>query len=316
MSENPLAPAAPTPAAGTTPGGFTFRRAYWDDPAARAAYRSFLVDIHGLDLGLWEQRGFWDDRYVPYSLFDGDRVVASVCLYSLDMALGGRRCRLGQFSGVGTRPELRRRGLNRWLTEQAMRDTAGTHEGYFLFADDDAVPFYQRCGFVPVEEQIQTLAVPALPRPRAGLRKLDPADENDRALVYRLACDRAPVSEVLGVLAPRLVMFHFLYTLADCTYHVPDLGAVIAFRAGGEDGAALTLYDVIGREVPPFEALHPYLAPWPHREVAFHFVPDRMDATPTAARALPGSNTHVDARLQPLLQRPGAGFVFPFVAHA
>lgn len=293
----------------TPPGSFTFRHAFWDDPRARAAYRSFLVDIHGLDLGLWEQRGFWDERYVAYSLFDGDRIVASVSLYSMDMVLGGRRCRLGQLSGVGTRPELRRRGLNRWLGEQAMRDTAGTHEGYFLFADDDAVPFYRRCGFVPVEEEIQTLAVPALPRPRAGLRKLDPADEHDRALVYRLACDRAPISNVLGVLAPKLVMFHFLYILEGCTYYAADLDVVVAFRV---NDATLTLFDVIGREVPPFAALHPYLATWPHREVAFHFVPDRMDVTPTGARPLLGDNTHVDSRLQ----LPVAGCIFPFVAHA
>ena len=293
----------------TTIDGYTFRRAYWDDPRARAAYQAFLIDIHRLDLGPWEKHGFWDERYVPYSLFDGDRVVASVCLYDMDMVLAGRRCRLGQLSGVGTRPELRRRGLNRWLTEQALRDTAGTHEGYFLFADDDAVPFYQRCGFVPVEEQIQTLTTSTLPAPRSGLRKLDPADEDDRALVYRLACERAPVSNVLGVLGPKLVMFHFLYILEGCTYYAADLDVVVAFRV---NGGALTLFDVIGREVPPFAALHPYLATQPHREVAFHFVPDRMDVTPTGARPLHGANTHLDARLR----LPAPGCVFPFVAHA
>lgn len=293
----------------TTLDGFTFRRAYWDDPRARAAYQAFLIDIHGLDLGRWEQHGFWDDRYVPYSLFDGDRVVASVCLYDLDMVLAGRRCRLGQLSGVGTRPALRRRGYNRWLTEQALRDTAGTHEGTFLFADDDAIPFYRRCGFVPVGEDIQTLATPRLPAPRAGLRKLDPADENDRALVYRLACERAPVSHVLGVLAPRLAMFHFLYILEGCTYHAADLDVVLAFRV--KDGT-LTLFDVMGRAVPPFAALHPYLAAQPHTEVAFHFVPDRMDVTPTGARPLLGDNAHLDPRLRLPVDR----CIFPFVAHA
>jgi GNAT superfamily N-acetyltransferase len=289
--------------------GYTFRHAYWDDPRARAAYQAFLVDIHGLDLGRWEQRGFWDDRYVPYSLFDGERIVASVCLYDMDMVVAGRRCRLGQFSGVGTRPELRRQGLSRWLGEQAMRDAARTHEGFFLFADDGAVPFYQRCGFVPVEQQLQTIATPTLPAPRAGLRRLDPGDASDLALVYQLARERAPVSHVLGVLQPRLLMFHFLYTLQDCTYYVADLDVLLAFRV---NGAELTLYDVVGREVPPFAALHPYLATRPHRAVAFHFVPDRMDITPTGARPVPGDNAHIDARLR----LPGPGCAFPFVAHA
>ena len=52
----------------------------------------------------------------------------------MDMVIGGRKSRVGQFSGVATHPQFRRRGLNRWLTEQAMQWASKTHDGFFLFA--------------------------------------------------------------------------------------------------------------------------------------------------------------------------------------
>jgi GNAT superfamily N-acetyltransferase len=293
------------------PEVLVFRSAYWDDPAARAAFKSFLIDIHGLDLSEWERCGYWDERYVPYSLFDGSgRVAASACLYSMDAVLGGRRCVLGQLSAMGTRPELRRRGLARRLLERAMSDSAAEgHAGTFLFANDEAVPFYRRCGFVPVAEETPTLAVTSPPAPRPGIRRLDPTDAADRALVYRRASERAAVSNVLGAIAPKLVMFHFLHTLAEHTYHIADVDAVVAF--GVRDGV-LSLYDVIARKMPSLADIHPYLGIAPHREIVFHFAPDRLGVTPTGSRPLPGNNAHRDQRLR----LPDGACVFPFTAHA
>jgi len=102
---------------------------------------------------------------------------------------------------VGTLPAFRRRGLNRWLTEQAIHWAAPTHEGFFLFADREAIPFYAKCGFAAAPESSFMLAVePPVPRP--GLRKLDPADDRDLHRIYRLACERSPVSDRLGFSTP------------------------------------------------------------------------------------------------------------------
>jgi GNAT superfamily N-acetyltransferase len=291
--------------------GLVFRQAYCDDPQARTAFKSFLIDIFGLDLTEWERCGYWDERYVPYSLFDtGGRIVASSSLYSMDAVLDGRRCVMGQISAMGTRPEFRRRGLARQLLEGAMLDAAAHgYAGTFLFASDEALPFYRRCGFAPVAEEAPTLTVTSLPPARSGIRRLDPADPADRALVYRLASERAPVSNLLSAGTPKLVMVHFLYTLAERTFHIADLDAIVAF--GVHDGV-LTLYDVIAREMPTLAAIHPYLAGEPHREIVFHFMPDRLDVTPTGFRPLPGNNAHRDERLK----LPAGASVFPFTAQA
>ncbi len=288
--------------------GLVLRSHYWDDRRAKDAFKAFLLDIHNLDLTLWDEAGFWDDHYTAFSLFDGERVVSSVCLYSMDMVIDGLRRRVGQFSGVGTLPSFRRRGLNRWLTERVLEWATPTHDGFFLFADEEAVPFYERCGFVPVRETIATLATD-VPQPRGALVKLDPERDRDLQRVYALACARTPVSDALGVLTPKLLMFHFLYTLRDHAYYVEDLDVVAFFKLS--DGK-LILYDVLGRHVPSFSELQPYLGLRPYREVWFLFMPDRMLIEPTGRTTPADNNTHI----HPTLRLPVRDVLFPYVAHA
>jgi GNAT superfamily N-acetyltransferase len=297
--------------------GLSFRSHYWDDRPARDAFKRFLVRVFGLDLSLWEREGFWDrERYAPFSLFDGDQITASVCLYSLDMVIGGRRCRVGQFSGVGTLPPYRRHGLARWLTERALEWAAPSHAGFFLFATDEAVPFYARCGFVPVREGAPTVAMdeprtklPSGAGARSAPRRLDPANPRDVALVYRFASEREPVSDVLGVLDANLLMFHFLYGLRDCAYHAPALDAVLFLR---REGRRVTLFDVVARRVPPLSELCDCLPAHPNRELLFQFETDKLSIETFSRTPLPGNNAHV----HPTLEMPLAGCVFPYVCRA
>lgn len=292
-----------------TPAGLTFRSRYWDDRPAREAFQRFLIDIHGLDLGLWERRGFWDhEGYLPFSLFDGDLVVASLCVYSLRGVIDGEPRRIGQFSGVGTAPELRRRGLNRWLTERALANLGPTHDGFFLFSAPDAVPFYRRCGFAPLMQRAAVIRVDA-PLARPGARCLDLDRAADLDLLVSLARERTPVSRVLGVHSTNLLMFHVLYAFRDRVWYLPDLDVVVLF--GVADGR-LTLVDVIGREMPTFADLHPYLPAESHREVRFGFAPDRLDVHVDETVALEDDHTHV----WPGLTLPRGEPMFPHTAHA
>ncbi len=292
-----------------TPKDLRFRSRYWDDLPAREAFKRFLIDIHGLDLGLWERRGFWDlDDYLPFSLFDGDRVVAHLCVFSLDAVVGGERRRLGQFSGVGTAPERRRQGLNRRLTERALEELGATHDGFFLFSAPDAVPFYRRCGFEPVMQKATVVEVEG-EGAVGGARRLDLDDEDDLDLLVRLARERTPVSHVLAAHSVNLLMFHVLYDFADRVWYLPDLDVAVLF--GVADGC-LTLVDVIGPAMPSFDELHPRLPAGPHRRVRFGFVPDRLGVEDAPTLALGDDHAHV----WPGLNLPAGEPVFPHTVHA
>jgi GNAT superfamily N-acetyltransferase len=288
---------------------YTFRTAYWADPAARAEFKRFLVEIHGLDLTEWETAGYWDqENYRPFSLFDGDRIVSHLCLYSMDLVVDGRPCRVGQFSGVGTAASHRRQGLGRWLTVRALDWAAPTHDGFFLLSSEGAVEFYRNSGFTAAEESVDVLRAQCPPA-RAGLVALDPDSSEDRDRVFELASQRCAVSDVLGSLNARLLMFHWLYGLRDCAFWIEEL-AVVVFASWR--GGRLTVHDVVGRSVPRFDDLHPFLAGTPHDEVEFLFPTDLLHIEPTASRRLEDNLTHVMAPFA----LPGRGVALPCTCHA
>jgi ribosomal protein S18 acetylase RimI-like enzyme len=285
----------------------SIRTDYWDDPAATRAFQDFMIAMFNLDFSRWRAGGYWDTDYRPISYFDAGRVVSNVCVYSLPMVVDGRRVQVAQLSAVGTLPDYRGRGLNRTLTRMA-EERATAHPFLFLFADDEALPFYRKLGFRAVIESEPVLAIRGV-RPQPGARSLDPGCEDDRALLYDLARRRATVSDRLGVLNAKLVMFHALYTLRDRALYIPQLELVVFCK---RDATRLTIYDVVGRELPPWSVLYPFLADESDTEIAFGFWPDRLGvADEIRLLELTANNLHVKGVFD--ASRP---VLFPFTAHA
>ena len=269
--------------------GFSFRTAYWQDPPARKAFKAFIREIHGVDFGEWDS-GYWDEDYRPYSYFEDGRVAASMCIYSMPAIVNGEPTRVAQVSGVGTAPQHRLQGLNRQLHEKALAEAFPRHRFAFLYADDEAVPFYRKLGFRPVSLQAVVVPLPAGAPPSPPLEKLDLRQPDVRDQLYRLAVERAPISHVFSTHNPKLVMYHLLYRLQNFAWRVPALDAVVLMKP---DAARPVVYDILARELPRFEALAPILAASGAREVELRFSPDRLDAPGGALRELEGANLHV-----------------------
>ncbi len=273
---------------------FDLKTQYWDDVRALSAFKAFAYRIHGLDFSEYESRGFWDAAYTPFSLFDGDTVVASVCIYSLDAVVDGARTRVAQISGVGTLPQWRRKGLNRRLTTIGLEWAEERHDGVFLFSNPDAIHFWEKCGFKAIEEFVETTPAPRLPR-CDGATLLDPGRVQDLERIYEYAKTRAPVSERFSVLNAKLVMFHVLHGLRDCVVELPDLNClVLCERAPG----VLKIYDIVGRQIPRFDELYPYLANEADRVVEFHFFADKLSLKHRSTKRLKGNNPFVRAGFQ------------------
>ena len=284
----------------------SLRTEYWDDLAARGAFKEFLFTIHGLDLSGWEAAGYWDYAYTPFSFFDGRQVVSSVCVYSLEAVIDGEPARVAQISGVGTLPAWRRRGLNRQLTERALEWAGDAHQGVFLFADTEAIPFYTACGFTPIDEFLEL----AQARPVASKRgavKLDSGNGEHRQRIYRYAERRSPVSRKFGILSPKLFAFHCLYPLKDHVYEIPELECLVCYER--EEGC-LKIFDIVSEKMPPFERIYPYIACDGDREVEFHFHTDKLGLEKVQARPLYGNNPFVNGEFP--IKRP----VFPFTCRA
>jgi GNAT superfamily N-acetyltransferase len=285
---------------------FELRTDYWDDPHALAAFKKFILTIHGLDFSDWESGGFWDDSYTPFSFFDGDSVVASICVYLLDAVLIGKDTRVAQISGVGTLPEWRRRGLNRQLTTLGLDWAQGMHDGVFLFSNPDAIPFYRKCGFSPIDEFLEiTEATPVAKRD--GLIKLDPGNDEELKRIHEYAKQRAPISDQFSVLSDKLLMFHVLYQLRDCAYEIPDLDCLVFYR---RTEGTLRIYDIVGKRIPRLEEFYPYIAADHDRVIEFHFSTDKLGLKNAGTKPLSGNNPLVRDTF------PIAKPVFPFTSRA
>jgi hypothetical protein len=141
------------------------------------------------------------------------------------------------------------------------------------------------------------------------MRKLDLNQAADMELLQGLAERRTPVSDTLGVVSPKLFMFHALYQFPGGLYHVRDLDVAVAIR---REGPRLKVFDVVGPNMPHFSELRPYLVSAETSEIDFYFVPDKLGIENLRWRLLRGNNLH-DRGDIPL--RNGR-FLFPFTAHA
>jgi GNAT superfamily N-acetyltransferase len=283
------------------------RTAYWQDLAARQSFKDFMVRIFGLDFGRWESAGYWDDDYNPYSFFVDDRVVASLCIYTMHALVNGRACKVAQVSGVATLPEYRKQGLNRRLHEIALEEALAEHRFAFLYADDDAVPFYRSRGFRPVDAYAVVAPLPPV-APDSGIEKLDMNDPAARDSIYRLACTRAPASQVFSTANPKALMWNLLYRIRDHAWRIPALDALVLMK---RDGGKVVVYDILANKLPRFEQLAPFLAAGGAREVEFRFSVDALDVPVFTLRELPGENFHVMGEVD-LAPQP----VMPFTSTA
>jgi len=261
---------------------FELRTRYWGDHKSKAAFKRFILDIHGLDFAAWDDAGFWDEAFTPFSFFDGGELVANVCVYLLDAIIEGRATKLGQISSVGTSPELRRRGLNRRLTDIALDWAKHRQEGIFLFSDAEATPFYERCGFEPLDEFIEETPASAT-NLRPGVRKLDPGKAEDLAKIHGYANRRAPISDRFSIWNPQLTMFHVQYFLGNLIHEIPDLNCLVAFR---RSEGRLGVFDIVAKSIPKWNELYPFIADPGDRTIEFHFHTDRLEVEGVQAKPL------------------------------
>ena len=288
----------------------TFRYNYWDSPDLKSEFIRFLKHIHNLDLSRWGEAGYWDQKYRPFSFFDGNRIIASLCVYSMEMMVKGEPRLVAQISGVGTLEEYRRQGLNRDLTERAIHWARANHDFFFLFAYEDTLPFYSKCGFRRVTEHKACMKLPGQTA-RPGAEKLDVQNKTHRDLIYRLATEREPASNLLGVYNKELFMFWCLYFLTDNIYYIAELDTLILYECKDK---LVSIFDIVGKKVPGFAEIYPFIGSANDQAVEFLFMTDKMNLNSSQELQL----KPVDNGTHLLGDFPfeGRKFIFPFTAHA
>jgi hypothetical protein len=114
--------------------------------------------------------------------------------------------------------------------------------------------------------------------------------DQDEDLVVRLVTTRTPVSHLLGVRTSRLELFHLLYGYAGEIRYLEELDLIVCCE---EEDGVLSVYDLIGPELPSWRDIEPYVISPETRSILFEVTPDRLalkGAEPVEHRA---SRLHV-----------------------
>jgi len=285
-----------------------FRGNYWSNSNLKNEFIRFLNQTFGLDLSLWDRKGFWDNCYRPFSYFSGDTLVSNVCIYSMDMTIKGMKCSVAQVSAVGTIPEYRRKGLSQQLMQTAINWAKDKHEFFYLFADKEAFPFYKKSGFRLTDEYKARITGPLM-TPRPGAIKLDMQRADHIELVHRVASDREPVSNILGVTNSNLFMFWCLYSLREYIYYIPELDILVLYK---REKGMVTIFDIVGKSVPTFAEIIPYICKSQDEAVKFLFMVDKLGLGNIDYIKVRGNGTHLFGNFP--IEAPQ--FIFPLTSHA
>lgn len=198
---------------------------YRDNAALRASFNRLTRNVFGFDFEDWYRRGFWDDRYVCHSFVENGEIISNVSATRFDLVIRGRFRRAVQLGTVMTREDHRGRGLAVELTRRVMDHYSDTTDLFYLFAQRDVWPYYEKQGFLTVRESTYETRLPDPWPASPDIRTLSLDNPDDLALIRRLTHDRVPVSETMGVVRDTSVfLFHFLLMTDDPLHYSEDTG--------------------------------------------------------------------------------------------
>ncbi len=125
---------------------------YRENETLRHSFNKLAAEIFGLSFESWYQHGFWNDKYIPYSVVKDNMIIANVSVNMIDILQDGIVHHFIQLGTVMTAKPYRNKGLIRQLISEIEQDFEGKKDGTFLFANDSVLDFYPKFGFVKAKE--------------------------------------------------------------------------------------------------------------------------------------------------------------------
>jgi GNAT superfamily N-acetyltransferase len=245
----------------------------------RDSFNQLAEDTFGIHFGQWHERGYWTEKYVPFSFIEGDRVIANVSVNLIDFTIEGEEKKAIQIGTVMTHPDYRNRGLSTDLLKSVLAEYRDQVDFVYLFANQNVLEFYPKFGFQAQQETLFSMVPGTVGKVNA--RKLDMEEEADRDLAYGIARDRLPVSNLFGTKnTGELFMFYALYAFPDNLYYLEEEDAVVMFQ---RDGERLNLFDVACRETVDVRKIVEKLADDDTRQIVFHFTPEETEGMQAGA---------------------------------
>lgn len=238
---------------------------YQKDEALRRSFNELAEKTFGLSFEGWYNTGFWNNKYIPYSVLADGKIAANTSVNIIDCTVNGKERRYIQLGTVMTDEEYRNRGFSRMLMEKIISDYSD-RDGIFLYANDSVVDFYPKFGFVKADEYRFRTALNTDKDCSAVMVPLkDGKDFAEFIKIKQSLTSRSPVVTDTD----DLLMFYLTQFMQECVYKINDSCYVIAEA----DGDTLDVYDILSdKPVDPAEVCSSFGRDI--KNVSFGFIPE------------------------------------------
>ena len=129
-----------------------FIKDYMDHAHYRYLLCQMTKSIFDFSFEDWYSAGHHDGEYIPYSFVNKGGIVANAAANITKTMINGDEKLYIQLGTVMTRPQYRKMGLARTLIEKILSDYRGKVDGFYLYANLNALGFYERIGFQRLDQ--------------------------------------------------------------------------------------------------------------------------------------------------------------------
>ncbi len=120
---------------------------YMRDDTLRHALNDLTRKTFGFDFEDWVTGGFFEGDYIPYSFIENGKIISNVSANRMTFLQNGVEKNYIQIGTVVTDETYRRHGLAKKLMDHVVKQYKDSCDGFYLFANLNAVDFYNKCGF-------------------------------------------------------------------------------------------------------------------------------------------------------------------------
>lgn len=253
---------------------YIFIKDFKDNVLLRKSYNALTQKTYGFDFEQWYQAGYWGNSYVPYSLMDGENIVANVAINIIDFLVSGETKRYIQIGTVMTDSAYRNQGLSRYLMDRIIAEWKDKCHMLYLFANDSVLDFYPKFGFTTAVEYQYSKNI-AKANEFITAEKLDMSLNHNRELVVKKINDSIAISKLSMLKNVGLVMFYCTSFMSNNVYYLreEDVIAIAEFQ-----GDTLHLQDIFSSSEVNLDDIIKALTNKEVKKVVLGFAPKDTDS--------------------------------------
>ena len=249
-----------------------YMKDYKNDENLRKNFNELATMVFGINFEDWYQKGFWNNRYIPFSYIDGDKVVANVSVNVLNLVIYGEKKNAIQIGTVMTHPDYRKRGLSASLMKKVLDEYEYKYDFMYLFANRTVLDFYPKFGFKSVHEYQYSMKYSPSKSYLTGIRKINCNNEEDVNFIYKFVSKRVPASKLFGTEnALSILMFHCMYVFNNDIYYLEREDVIVIYKKGNKQ---IDIFDIISKKEININDILSKITDRDTNKVVFHYTPD------------------------------------------